>query len=260
MGWPKGRPVSEETKAKLRAAIAHRRERDPEAFAESMRKLRSLGNTPEAHRKRMATNYAQGTVAKCIAAMSASQARPDVRAKHSASRKALAATPDGRERILKTMIAGAQRPEVNERRKATSKAYAESAEGRAAKVRGGLAAMQSLRGASARKEWEYAGHRFRSSWERDFARFLDLLQVPWRYEPVIYTLSNGLRYVPDFRVSLPGGGEITVEVKGVRLGRGMAKYEAFVREHPDVRTMLISDEAIAAVRQICGRGDNGLDP
>ena len=39
---------------------------------------------------------------------------------------------------------------------------------------------------------------FRSGWEANVARILTLLQIEWIYEDKVFTLSNGMRYLPDF--------------------------------------------------------------
>jgi hypothetical protein len=243
VGWPKGKPQSETAKAEKRVKMLAR----IAAGLWNADFCRTC-NSPEAKARRLATNRARGNDTKCAKAMAVSMARPDVRAKLSVERKARFSTPEGRQKIL-AVARAAQTPEVNERRRAASKAYAISPEGRLAKQRGGLAALHSLRGASARKEWEYQEHRFRSSWERDFARFLDLLGVKWWYEPTVYQVGSR-HYVPDFRVEIPGRGSVIVEVKGVRLGRGLEKFQDFVREYPEVPAVLIGDEEIAAIRKL----------
>lgn len=45
---------------------------------------------------------------------------------------------------------------------------------------------------------KYKGIVMRSSWEVDFAKQMDKLDVVWEYEPVTFTCDSGLRYTPDF--------------------------------------------------------------
>ena len=53
----------------------------------------------------------------------------------------------------------------------------------------------------------------RSSWERDYAAWLDEQRLTWRYEPDRLLLSDGTVYVPDFYVE---EWESYVEIKGSR--------------------------------------------
>lgn len=48
-------------------------------------------------------------------------------------------------------------------------------------------------------------HKFRSLWERDFARLLDGMTLTWRYEPCKFKLLDGRSYTPDFYVVSPLG-------------------------------------------------------
>jgi hypothetical protein len=57
----------------------------------------------------------------------------------------------------------------------------------------------------------YDGHRFRSRLEARWAVLFNRMGLEWEYEPEGYELSNGKRYLPDFR--LPRFG-VHVEVKG----------------------------------------------
>lgn len=56
----------------------------------------------------------------------------------------------------------------------------------------------------------YNGTTFRSALEAKWAQALDLLFVEWEYEPAAVILSNGVTYLPDFR--LPRAGQF-IEVK-----------------------------------------------
>lgn len=50
-------------------------------------------------------------------------------------------------------------------------------------------------------ETQYKGYRFRSRLEARWAVFFDYLGLKWEYEPEGFELGNGVRYLPDFRVS-----------------------------------------------------------
>ncbi|GGY52629.1 hypothetical protein GCM10010384_68040 [Streptomyces djakartensis] len=57
----------------------------------------------------------------------------------------------------------------------------------------------------------YAGTRFRSRLEADWAVTLDGLGILWEYEPELIVLPSGTRYVPDFWLPEVG---TWLEVKG----------------------------------------------
>jgi len=59
-------------------------------------------------------------------------------------------------------------------------------------------------------ETVYKGYRFRSRLEARWAVFFDTLGISWKYESEGYELSNGARYLPDFKL----GDGTYVEVKG----------------------------------------------
>lgn len=48
---------------------------------------------------------------------------------------------------------------------------------------------------------EYQGITFDSKLETQWARFYDLLSIPWEYEKEKIELAPGLRYIPDFWLS-----------------------------------------------------------
>lgn len=62
-------------------------------------------------------------------------------------------------------------------------------------------------------ETEYKGYRFRSRLEARWAVFFDELKLKWEYEPQGFVLSDGARYLPDFRVKTPQGSNCWYEVK-----------------------------------------------
>lgn len=65
----------------------------------------------------------------------------------------------------------------------------------------GPGAERSARGGLMKAiETKYKGYRFRSRLEARWAVFFDALGLKWEYEPEGFELSNGERYLPDFRV------------------------------------------------------------
>lgn len=62
-------------------------------------------------------------------------------------------------------------------------------------------------------ETRYKGYRFRSRLEARWAVFFDALGLKWEYEPEGFELPNGVRYLPDFRVTSPQGVVSWYEIK-----------------------------------------------
>jgi len=83
----------------------------------------------------------------------------------------------------------------------------------------------------------YAGTRFQSTLEADWAATLDNLNIQWQYEPEAVQLPNGLRYRPDFY--LP---ELTtwLEVKGPHNDRldKAEELRAATEHQPDCETAM----------------------
>jgi hypothetical protein len=62
-------------------------------------------------------------------------------------------------------------------------------------------------------ETVWKGYRFRSRLEARWAVFFDALGINWEYEPEGFELSDGTRYLPDFRVSSGYGPNYWYEIK-----------------------------------------------
>lgn len=79
---------------------------------------------------------------------------------------------------------------------------------------------------------EYHGVTMRSRLERDFAFYLDLMGVKWRYEPAIYG-PNGEGYLPDFQIvsSTPTFVELKPLKADVR--EAARRMEVIWETHPD---------------------------
>jgi hypothetical protein len=60
---------------------------------------------------------------------------------------------------------------------------------------------------------QYQGYNFRSRLEARWAVFFDALGLKWEYEPEGFELTDGTRYLPDFKVQYPDGGWEWFEVK-----------------------------------------------
>lgn len=97
---------------------------------------------------------------------------------------------------------------------------------------------------------EVAGRRiyFRSRWEANYARHLQLLKesaviAEWEHEPETFwfeAIKRGVRsYLPDFRVTFPDGRIEYHEVKGYMDARSKTKLKRMAKYHPDVMLILI---------------------
>jgi len=60
---------------------------------------------------------------------------------------------------------------------------------------------------------QYQGYNFRSRLEARWAVFFDALGLKWEYEPEGFELTDGTKYLPDFKVQYPDGGWQWFEVK-----------------------------------------------
>lgn len=77
---------------------------------------------------------------------------------------------------------------------------------------------------------------FRSSWEANYARILNLLGVRWEYEPETFEVGEAETYTPDFK--LPDG--TLVEIKGWWTEASKHKIELFRAKFPDIKLETIT--------------------
>ncbi len=89
---------------------------------------------------------------------------------------------------------------------------------------------------------EYRGIVMRSTLETAFARHLDELGIPWRYEPTMFG-PRGRGYVPDFELRL-GDRRCYVELKPTIRQAEAAKrrVRAIWKTHPDATLVIASAE------------------
>ena len=97
---------------------------------------------------------------------------------------------------------------------------------------------------------EDLGIYVRSSWEANYARYLNFLQsigaiVRWQYEPKVFTfdgIKRGTRdYTPDFAVWETEQAEPTyyVEIKGYMSPRDRTKLYRMRQYYPDIEVRLV---------------------
>lgn len=74
---------------------------------------------------------------------------------------------------------------------------------------------------------------FRSSWEANFARVLNHLGIPWKYEPHRFWLTGKLSYLPDFELLGPNPWNVKwVEIKGLWNKDDKKRIKLFVQLNP----------------------------
>jgi hypothetical protein len=77
------------------------------------------------------------------------------------------------------------------------------------------------------KFFMYLGVPFANNWEVQFAQWLDSKGIVWEYQPIVFKVSKGKRYIPDFRLS--ESDKIFVEVKGYLKPLDIEKMNEFVK-------------------------------
>ncbi len=89
---------------------------------------------------------------------------------------------------------------------------------------------------------------FRSSWEANYARYLNFLKsvgeiADWKYECKTFEFSKIKRgsrfYTPDFLITFPSGRKEFHEVKGYMDSRSGTKLRRMAKYFPDIAVVLI---------------------
>lgn len=75
------------------------------------------------------------------------------------------------------------------------------------------------------KNFHYAGTFFRSSWEVIFAQWCDARGIVWEYESLNFSCRDGTGYLPDFYLPVL---DAFVEVKGFLRPESVARMDEFV--------------------------------
>lgn len=82
---------------------------------------------------------------------------------------------------------------------------------------------------------EDLGIYFRSSWEANYARYMNHVGITWEYESDTFELSTGMTYTPDFKI----GAKEYVEIKGWLTTEAKEKLATFKKEFSDITIRLI---------------------
>lgn len=110
---------------------------------------------------------------------------------------------------------------------------------------------------------------FRSSWEANYARFLNLMirmkiVEKWEFEPETFwflDIKRGTRsYLPDFRVKYANeAAPVYVEVKGYFDAKSKTKIKRFRKYYPQHRLELVDAKAYRKIEQQFGRSITGWE-
>lgn len=132
--------------------------------------------------------------------------------------------------------------------------------GRARANGGKLASPVSNRATSWKQAWrEIGGQRcyFRSTWEANYARYLETLRLEgmilrWEHEPHTFWF-EGIRrgavsYLPDFRVTALDGSITFHEVKGWMDDRSKTKLARMGQRFPEVAMVVVDKGAYALIK------------
>ena len=101
-------------------------------------------------------------------------------------------------------------------------------------------------------------HFFRSAWEANYARYLNLLiqkekVIRWEYEVqtfVFYGVTRGaVSYLPDFKVWNIDGTVSFHEVKGWMDGKSKTKLRRMKQFYPDVKVIVIGEKEYKAIAE-----------
>lgn len=87
---------------------------------------------------------------------------------------------------------------------------------------------------------------FRSNWEANYARILNMLSIEWEYEKHSFPLSDGSTYTPDFKIDE----KKFVELKGWLDEKSKKKIKLFLEEYPQYELDLIDEHKYYSLRNL----------
>lgn len=79
-------------------------------------------------------------------------------------------------------------------------------------------------------------HFVRSTWEANFARFLQFMKIDYEYEKHRFKLSNDSAYSPDFFIKDSG---LFIEIKGYMDDKSKEKIKLFRKEYPQYKLKIL---------------------
>lgn len=117
------------------------------------------------------------------------------------------------------------------------------------------------------KRSDLGGLFLRSSWEANYARYLNLLQAKgliqkWEYEPETFWfegIRRGTRsYTPDFRIT-DANGTRYVEVKGYMDQKSRTKLRRMAKYHPGIRLDVVAKTEYTLIKKAFSRACPGWE-
>lgn len=90
---------------------------------------------------------------------------------------------------------------------------------------------------------EDLGMYFRSSWEANYARYLNYQGISWTYESETFELEPGVTYTPDFVLS----NQSYVEIKGWLTEKAKNKLRLFKEQYPHASLELVQRKKYRAL-------------
>ncbi len=102
---------------------------------------------------------------------------------------------------------------------------------------------------------------FRSSWERNTARWLNWRKekgeiTAWEFEPYTFVFAGVSRgavcYLPDFRLTYPDGRVEWLEVKGRETSKDRTKFKRMAKYYPHVKLTVLGATEYRALASLFG--------
>lgn len=92
----------------------------------------------------------------------------------------------------------------------------------------------------------YKGIKFRSTYEANYAKFLDKNKIKWKYEYKTFDLGN-TTYTPDFYLPLTNE---YIEIKGYWRGDARGKYLKFRKRYPKIKIKVLNEKILKKMEVI----------
>lgn len=108
------------------------------------------------------------------------------------------------------------------------------------------------------KRADLGGKFFRSSWEANYARYLNWLMTngqvkSWEYEPETFIFRGEVRgpihYTPDFRVLYSDGRIEYVEIKGWNDPKSQSRHKKMAKYYPKVPLVILTQTQYRAIER-----------
>jgi ribosomal protein S19E (S16A) len=102
--------------------------------------------------------------------------------------------------------------------------------------------------------FKYKDTYMRSSWEVIYAKYLDSHRWKWAYEPTKFYVGPGpwvgVYYYPDFYIKKQN---LYVEVKGAWLNGSYEKMQAFRKQYPEIKLLVVTERVFLDILHVSPR-------